>query len=395
LSSKNHGGVIGLNYRIFGKTGKRVSVLGFGCMRLPVMNKDNGKVDIQETAKMFHYAIDHGVNYFDTAYTYHEGKGEQAVAKALAGYRSKVYLATKLPVWNVEKHEDMERLLDEQLRNLNTEVIDFYLVHSLNRNYWQKLVGLGLFDFLLRAKEKGKVQHLGFSFHDDYDQFVTIVDSFPWEFCQIQYNYLDEKFQAGTKGLRYAHQKGLGIAIMEPLRGGTLVKGLLPEVKELIANALDLNPAELALKWVWNHPEVAVVLSGMSEMANVADNIRYSEKSETPLLAEEREVIKQIQQLYRQRAKVNCTACKYCMPCPSGVDIPQCFEYYNQAVMLDDVKRARFWYNRIGNASNCTECGNCEIHCPQGIKISATLKEVRELFETAADVKGPADRTNS
>jgi len=382
--------VIGLNYRIFGKTGKKVSVLGFGCMRLPVLDNDNGKVNIPEATRMLHYAIEHGVNYIDTAYTYHEGKGEQAVAKALEGYRSKVYLATKLPVWNVEKHEDMERLLDEQLQRLNTDVIDFYLVHSLNRNYWKKLVDLDLFDFLHRVKEKGKVQHLGFSFHDDYDQFVTIVDSFPWEFCQIQYNYLDENFQAGTKGLKYAHRKGLGVAIMEPLRGGTLVKGLIPEAKELIESVPGLNPAELALKWVWSHPEVAVVLSGMSEMANVVDNVRYSENSETELLPEEKEIIGQIQKLYRQRAKVNCTACKYCMPCPSGVDIPQCLEYYNQALMHDDVKRARFWYNRIGKASNCIECGNCETGCPQNIKIIDTLKKVREMFETSKEVESPS-----
>lgn len=379
-----------MNYRIFGKTGKKVSVLGFGCMRLPVLDNDNGKVNIPEATRMLHYAIEHGVNYIDTAYTYHEGKGEQAVAKALEGYRSKVYLATKLPVWNVEKHEDMERLLDEQLQRLNTDVIDFYLVHSLNRNYWKKLVDLDLFDFLHRVKEKGKVQHLGFSFHDDYDQFVTIVDSFPWEFCQIQYNYLDENFQAGTKGLKYAHRKGLGVAIMEPLRGGTLVKGLIPEAKELIESVPGLNPAELALKWVWSHPEVAVVLSGMSEMANVVDNVRYSENSETELLPEEKEIIGQIQKLYRQRAKVNCTACKYCMPCPSGVDIPQCLEYYNQALMHDDVKRARFWYNRIGKASNCIECGNCETGCPQNIKIIDTLKKVREMFETSKEVESPS-----
>ncbi|NLP43585.1 MAG: aldo/keto reductase [Peptococcaceae bacterium] len=384
-----------MNYRIFGKTGKKVSVLGFGCMRLPVLDKDNGKVDMAEISRMFHYAIDQGVNYFDTAYTYHEGNGEEAVAKALEGHRSKVYVATKLPVWNVQKHEDMESLLDEQLRRLKTDVIDFYLVHALNRTYWKKLVDLDLLEFLYRIKKKGKVQHLGFSFHDDYEQFVTIMDSFPWEFCQIQYNYLDENYQAGTQGLKYAHQKGLGIAIMEPLRGGTLVNKLLPEVQKLIDKVSGLNPAELALKWIWNHPEIAVVLSGMTEMANVVDNIRYSQDSEKPLLPEERKLISQIQQLYRQKAKVDCTACKYCMPCPSGVDIPQCFEYYNQAMMFEDVKRARFWYNRIGKASNCTECGNCEEYCPQNIKIIDTLKEVRELLETEDEAESPAAENRS
>lgn len=382
----------GLNYRTFGKTGEKVSVLGYGCMRLPVLGEDMSKVNIPEIKRMIHHAIDQGVNYIDTAYIYHQGKGEEAVAKALeGGYREKVYLATKLPVWNVKKRKDMDQLLNEQLNNLQTEMIDFYLVHSLNRTYWSKLVNLGLFEFLTKAKETGKVKHLGFSFHDDFDQFKQIIDSFPWGFCQIQYNYLDETFQAGKKGLKYAANKELGIAIMEPLRGGTLANQLIPGAKTIIEKAgTEYNPAQLALKWVWSHPEVGVVLSGMTEMENVKDNIRYSADSENPLTEEETRIIKEIQKVYQEKVQVNCTACRYCLPCSSGVDIPQCFEYYNKAFVLDDVKGARFWYNRISKASNCTECGQCETHCPQNIPIISKLKDVKSLFETSAEVNRPS-----
>lgn len=380
-----------MNYRILGKTGEKVSVLGFGCMRLPIRGESMKNIDVPATIRMIRYAVDQGINYIDTAYVYHEGHSEEVVAKALKdGYREKVFIATKLPVWNVRKHEDMERLLDEQLNNLETDCIDFYLVHALNRTYWPKLVDLGLLDFLRQAKEKGKVKHLGFSFHDEYEVFQGIVDSFPWSFCQIQYNYLDESFQAGKKGLEYAAKQGLGIVIMEPLRGGALVQGLAEDAKEMIEKAPNkMKPAELALKWVWNHPEVGVVLSGMTEMNHVRDNTQYALASEKPLTSEEKEMIQNIQNIYQNRRQINCTACKYCMPCPSGVDIPQCFEFYNMAYMMDNIKGARFWYNRISKASNCVECGQCETHCPQNISIIAKLKDVKELFETSDEIQGP------
>ena len=371
-----------MEYRILGKTGEKVSVLGFGCMRLPIFGGDPKKINEPEAIKMIHYAIDQGVNYIDTAYVYHGGKSEGLVAKALqCGYREKTLIATKLPIWNVKKRDDMERLLDEQLKNLKAEMIDLYLVHSLNGHHWSELVGLGLFEFLEDAKAKGKVNHLGFSFHDEYSLFTEIVDSFDWSFCQIQYNYLDEDFQAGRKGLEYASQKGLGIVIMEPLRGGTLAKGLTAEAQEIIATASSrMTPAEWGLRWVWDHPEVGVVLSGMSEMSHVTANVKYASESAIPLTDNEKKVIQAIQISYKDKIKINCTACKYCMPCPSGVDIPQSFDYYNRAYMLDDVKGALFWYNRIPKASKCTECGLCEEHCPQNIEIRERLKDIRELF---------------
>lgn len=377
-----------MNYRILGKTGQKVSVLGFGCMRLPVINGNMSWIDEPEAVRMIRYALDQGVNYIDTAYVYHEGKSEPLVAKALKdGYREKAMIATKLPVWNVKKYEDMEKLLDEQLRNLDTDCIDFYLVHALNKVYWSKLVSMGLFDFLLKSREKGKVKYLGFSFHDEFDLFKEIIDSFDWSFCQIQYNYLDENFQAGRRGLKYAYSKGLGIVVMEPLRGGALVNRLSPEAKTIMENAaVKRTPAEWGLKWVWNHPEVGVVLSGMSTMEQVKANIKYAEESEILLSPEDNRTISAIQKSYTQKLKIRCTSCKYCMPCPEGVNIAQCFDLYNRAFMLDDVKGALFWYNRIpdekgrGRASDCVECGECEKHCPQNISIRERLKEVRELF---------------
>ncbi len=381
-----------MNYRTLGKTGEKVSVLGFGCMRLPVIDGNMKDINVPDAIQMIRHAVDQGVNYIDTAYTYHEGHCEGVVAKALKdGYREKVFIATKLPVWNVNKHEDMAKLLDEQLNNLEINCLDFYLVHSLNRKYWTKLKDLGLLDFLRMAKEKRKVKHLGFSFHDEFDVFKEIIDSFPWTFCQIQYNYLDESFQAGRKGLEYAAKQGLGIVIMEPLRGGVLANGLADGAKQVIEeSSIKMKPAELALRWIWDHPEVGVVLSGMTEMDQVIANTQYAAYSDKPLGTEEKKVIDSIQRIYQEKRLINCTACKYCMPCPSGVDISQCFEYYNRAYMLDNVKAARFWYNRISKASNCTQCGHCETHCPQNIAIIEKLKDVKELFETKDEVQGPA-----
>lgn len=371
-----------MEYRVLGKTGEKVSVLGFGCMRLPVIDGDTEQINETEAIRMIRYALDQGVNYIDTAYVYHGGQSELLVAKALKdGYRGKALIATKLPIWSVKNREDMDRLLDKQLNNLETDCIDLYLVHSLNRHHWSRLVDLGLFEFLLEAKDKRKIKHLGFSYHDDYSLFTEIVDSFEWSFCQIQYNYLDEDFQAGRKGLKYASEKGLGIVIMEPLRGGTLANGLTPEAQEIIVKATSQRmPAEWALKWVWDHTEVDIVLSGMTEMRQVEANVSYASTSSKPLSAQEIQVIQAIQKSYRDKVKVSCTDCKYCMPCPSGVDIPQCFDYYNRAYMLDDVKGALFWYNRIPKASNCSNCGECEERCPQNIAIRERLKDVRQLF---------------
>ncbi|MEY8001345.1 aldo/keto reductase [Clostridium sp. Mt-5] len=377
-------------YRNFGKTNEKVSILGFGCMRLPLLpGGDPTKIDEEKAIKLVRHAIDTGVNYIDTAYPYHGtgmahgGASEPFVARVLKdGYREKVKLATKLPSWLIKTRSDMDRYLNEQLKRLETDHIDFYLVHSLNHKDWDRLKENGIDKFLDSAIKDGRIKYAGFSFHDKLDLFKEIVDYYDWSFCQIQYNYLDEDFQAGTEGLKYASQKGLGVTIMEPLRGGKLVNNL-PEEAKATFNKSDVKrtPSEWALKWVWNHPEVKVVLSGMNAMDQVTENIKIASETEANSLTEkELKIIDEVKNIIKEKVKVSCTACGYCMPCPSGVNIPGCFNAYNNYGMFgkDDT------YNFIPSdqkASNCVECGGCETHCPQNISIRKELKNVKVLFE--------------
>ncbi|MDO9491782.1 aldo/keto reductase [Acetobacterium sp.] len=381
-------------YRKFGKTNEEVSVLGFGCMRLPVIDGVQNHIDDGKAIEMLRYAIDHGVNYIDTAYPYHGtgfdkgGESELFVARALKnGYRERVKIATKLPSWLIQSRADMERLLDEQLKRLETDTIDFYLLHGLNRGFWQNLKNLGAFEFLDQAIKDGKIKHAGFSFHDDFDLFVEIVDAYDWSFCQIQYNYLDENYQAGKKGLEYAAGKGMGITIMEPIRGGSLVDKLPTEILEAWNQApIKRTPAQWALRWVMNHPEVSVVLSGMTTMDQVVDNINTAnEGAANSLTNEELALVDFAKKTITEKMKVNCTNCRYCMPCPSGVDIPGHFALYNNAFLFDALPRAKGLYQTMfpqdAKASNCVECGKCEEHCPQNIAIIEELKNVRAALE--------------
>lgn len=380
-------------YRKFGKTNEMVSVLGFGCMRLPIIGEDPTQIDEEKAIRMMRYAIDAGVNYVDTAYPYHGtgfahgGASEPFVGKALRdGYRQRVKLATKLPSWLIKTRQDMDTYLNEQLERLETDSIDFYLVHSLNKNVWPVLKDAGISEFLEQALRDGRIKHAGFSFHDQIELFKEIVDYYDWSFCQIQYNYLDEKYQAGKEGLEYAAAKGLGIAIMEPLRGGNLVN-LPKEAKEIMSRAdQKRTPAEWALRWVWNHPEVSVVLSGMTTMEHVTENVQVAQEGEANSLTNgELEIIKQVKKAFEERIKVHCTGCAYCMPCPAGINIPGCFSIYNDHWVFDAapaVKRTYMMRSRLtAPASKCVECGKCESHCPQGILIRNELKNVKELFE--------------
>jgi predicted aldo/keto reductase-like oxidoreductase len=381
-------------YRKFGKTGEKVSVLGFGCMRLPVVGSDPSHIDENKAIQMIRHAIDGGVNYVDTAYPYHGtgfdhgGSSELLVAKALKdGYRERVHLATKLPSWLIKTRADMDKYLNEQSERLETKSIDFYLVHSLNKGVWPVLKENGINEFLNQAIRDGRIKYAGFSFHDQRGLFKEIVDYYDWSFCQIQYNYLDENFQAGKEGLEYASQKGLGITIMEPLRGGNLIN--LPEAaKTIFAEApRKRTPAEWGLRWVWNHPEVSVVLSGMTTMEQVVENLKIAEEAEADSLSgKELELIAGVKKLFQERVKVNCTACSYCMPCPAGINIPDCFTTYNDSYVFDAADEAKQRYRGVisklgAPASNCMECGSCESHCPQGISIREELKHVKELFE--------------
>lgn len=383
-------------YRKFGKTNEQVSALGFGCMRLPVIGGDPTRIDEEKAIAMIRYAIDQGVNYVDTAFPYHGsmktgGQSEPLVAKALKdGYRQKVNLATKLPGWLAKTRELMDKYLNLQLERLQTDTIDFYLVHSLNAYIWPILKAAGIGDFLDQAIKDGRIRYAGFSFHDKLDLFKEIVDSYDWSFCQIQYNYMDEDFQAGKEGLLYAAQKGLGIAIMEPLRGGKLAVNIPGEVQEVFDGAaVKWTPAEWALRWVWNHPEVSVVLSGMTTMDNVVENIRTAKEAKAnSLSAEELTVIEQAKSAFRKKIKVNCTTCGYCMPCPSGVDIPGCLGHYNDYFIYGnpDTKQdiSKAGYFELGpkqRASRCAECGICEEHCPQSIPIREELKRIKDFFE--------------
>ena len=375
-------------YRRMNNVESDLSILGFGCMRLPIAK--DGIIDEKQATEMLRYAIDHGVNYVDTAYPYHKGESEPFVGRALqGGYREKVYLATKLPSWLIKSHADMDRYLDEQLKRLQTDHIDFYLVHGLQKPFWENLRSLGVTDFLDDAIADGRIKYAGFSFHDELPLFKEIVDAYNWTFCQIQYNFMDEQNQAGTEGLKYAADRGLGIVIMEPLRGGMLTKDIL-SINAIWEKApVRGSPTEWALRWVWNHPEVTVVLSGMSSFGQVEQNIAYAENGlPNSLTQKELDLFKEAETEYKKRIKVPCTGCRYCMPCPSNVSIPECFEMYNQGCMFDAPDVARINYGFLGGmfggnpgfASQCLECGECEEKCPQGIPIREQLKKVAAYF---------------
>ncbi|HVN73718.1 MAG TPA: aldo/keto reductase [Methanoregula sp.] len=372
-------------YRKMKKAAPELSILGFGCMRLPVDGE--GKIDEELATGMLRYAIDNGVNYVDTAYPYHNGESEPFVGRALGGgYREKVNIATKLPSWLVTSRADMDKYLDEQLARLRTDHIDFYLVHGLNGPFWENLRGLGVTEFLDDALADGRIRHAGFSFHDAAPLFRTIVDAYDWTFAQIQYNFMDEQYQAGTKGLQYAAKKKLGIVVMEPVRGGLLARDL-PGTGGIWKKApVQRPPAEWALRWVWNHPEVTVALSGMSDMAQVRQNVAVAGTATAGALSKaELSLFAKVKSELEKRVEVPCTGCRYCTPCPHGVSIPECFEFYNRGHIYDDAEQAKQIYTMfLGGffdgtphyASLCEECGDCEEKCPQGIPIRENLKKV-------------------
>jgi len=366
-----------MQYRKFGKLDWQVSALGFGCMRLPVIGEDSGSIDQEKTSEMLRRAIDAGLNYVDSAYVYHEQKSEVALGITLQdGYREKVRIATKLPVWLVEKADDFERMLDEQLNRLQTDAIDFYLMHALDKAKWQKILDLSLLKKAEAALADGRIRWLGFSFHDNLEVFKQIVDGYGgWTFCQIQYNYMDIVYQAGRAGLRYAADKGLAVVIMEPLRGGRLAADL-PAAKPLWAQAGNpRKPADWALQWLWSQAEVSVVLSGMSTLEQVEENLVSAERSRIGLLTpQEIALVDQVRQTLTGLSPIDCTRCEYCLPCPNGVNIPRVFDYYNRVAMYDDLEGMRFQYKNFmedeQKAEQCIQCGECLPKCPQSLPIS-------------------------
>lgn len=371
-----------MQYRKFGKTNFQSSILGFGCMRFPTLNK---KIDQEKSKKMIYYAIDHGVNYLDTAYPYHEGESESFLGKILAGdYRKKVKIATKLPCWLVEEKDDFDKFLNEQLSRLKTEHIDFYLLHGLYSDRWGKMLQLGALEFCEKAVADGRIGHIGFSYHGTADLFIEIIDTYNnWTMCLIQYNYMNEDLQAGTRGLKYAAAKGLAVVIMEPLLGGLLARP--PANIQKIFKEKNRNPVQMALNWIWNKPEGTAILSGMNSMEQVEQNIKLAEKAKANMLStEEMDLITKVHDIYRSVNPIPCTKCRYCMPCPNGVDIPRNFELYNLAITFKEPMQGKSHYNWhtpvAEQAGSCIGCGDCEPECPQKIKISDWMPRIHKAL---------------
>lgn len=371
------------------KNKDQLSILGFGCMRFPTKG---GWVDEDRTIKMIRNAIDAGVNYFDTAYFYHNGKSESLLGDALTGgYREKVKIATKLPPFMVSSLEGGKKIFATQIRKLKTDYIDYYLLHMLtDKATFDRIVSLGVMEWLEELKREGTIRNIGFSFHGSKMDFEQIVQAYPWDICQIQYNYLDENNQATKSGLQLANSLGIPVVIMEPLRGGRLVNNLPLEVIKIFENYDEKRtPAEWALRWIWNHPEVNVVLSGMSDETQLEENVRIaSDAKSNSLSSEELEIFERVKEVMLEKTKIPCTSCGYCMPCPFGVDIPGCFASYNDKYLLG-LKRNRWQYMQTlgvlskqpGYASICKECGKCEKYCPQKIQIPKQLNIVKKEME--------------
>ena len=376
-----------MQYRKFGNLDWKVSALGFGCMRLPTIDGKAGNIDQIKVTEMIHRAIEAGVNYFDTAYVYHDQKSEIALGKALeGGYRDRIRIATKSPIWLINDANDFDQKLNEELQRLQTKTIDFYLLHSLNRDSWDKIKRLGLLRRATAAKADGRIRYLGFSFHDNLDIFKQIIDEYDaWDFCQIQYNYMDIDFQAGTEGLEYAASKGLGVVIMESLRGGKLAADL-PSARPLWESAdQKRKPADWALQWLWNQPEVSVALSGMSTLEQVEENIASANVSGIGSLSmDELALVDKVREVLKSLSPIPCTRCEYCMPCPNGVNIPLNFDTYNQIAMYNNIESSRFAYKTFvadgQKASNCIQCDDCLSKCPQQIPISTWMPVVEEVL---------------
>ena len=371
------------------KNGEELSILGFGCMRLPTKGRE---IDEPRAIALIHEAIKNGVNYFDTAYVYGNGRNETLLGTALSGgWRERVKIATKLPPYLVKTLANAKKIMDTQLSRLQTDFIDYYLLHMLtDKPMYDRLASLGTMEWLEELKKNGVIKNIGFSFHGGKKDFELILKAYPWDFCQIQYNYMDENNQATKDGLLLAGEMGIPVIIMEPLRGGKLVTHLPEEVtKEFASQKAEWSTAEWALRWVWNHPQVNVVLSGMSDEEQLAENIRIaSNVMPNSLSEEELQVFERVKSVMREKTKIPCTGCGYCMPCPFGVDIPGCFSCYNDKYLMND-KSVRFkYFQTMGTlsqkpavASQCHECGKCEAHCPQGIEIRKQLKTVKRELE--------------
>ena len=377
-----------MQYRTDSRTGSSLSVLGFGCMRLP---RSIGGIDMKKSEQLIVQAVRDGINYFDTAYLY--SGSEAALGRILSdnNLRDKIYLATKMPIADCRNSEDFSRFFEAQLKNLKTDHIDYYLMHNINTlAQWQMICSLGIEEWIAEQKIAGRIRQTGFSFHGASDEFTRILNARDWDFCQIQYNYSDENYQAGVSGLRLAAEKNIPVMIMEPLLGGKLASGLPKKAEEEFRETRnDLTPAAWALRWLWNQPEVTTVLSGMNSIGQLEDNIGTAESAKAGMLTEaEKEAYKKATEIFRSSDKIPCTGCGYCIPCPQGVNIPGCFAAYNTSFAFGRITGFAQYItgtaaNRSskGTAGMCIGCGRCETHCPQNIQIRKSLKITAKRME--------------
>ena len=376
-----------MQYREYKNTGEMLSLLGFGTMRLPVINGNEGIIDEEEAIDMIRYAIDKGVNYVDTAYMYHEGKSEIVLGKALKnGYREKVFLADKMPMWWTKAAGGIEALFEEQFQRLGVTKIDYYLVHNLTKSIWQHAKDAGLMPFLEEQRDRGRIGKIGFSFHDDLETFKKIVDEYPWEFCQIQLNYMDKEFQAGVEGLKYAGSKGIPVIVMEPLKGGKLASFIPDTVKKVWDEAdIKRSPAEWAFRYVADFPEVLTILSGMSRFSDIDENLRIlGEAKPQSLTDKEKILIDEAAAEYNKLIKAACTACRYCLPCRVDIDIPHVMDLYNQWHIYKAKRTSKREYGLIPagkRPSDCISCRQCEEQCPQHLPVSDIMREMAGLME--------------
>lgn len=376
-----------MQYRYNPKNNDKISTLAYGCMRFP---EKFGKIDPLPSEKLLQTAYDNGINYFDTAYPYHGGHSESFVGNFFykTKLREKVKIATKQPVWSVNSYSDMEKIFDTQLDRLKTNYIDYYLLHALNGESWKKVYELGVLDFLTNLKNSGKITNYGFSFHGLYSDFEKIIDSYNWDFCQIQFNYLDINYQAGLKGLEYASSKNMAIMIMEPLRGGALASAPKNIIKTFEETNKSWSPARWSLNWILNFKNVTTMLSGMSKISDILENVEIV-NSFKPLVEAELNTVIKVREEFNRLLEIPCTACNYCMPCPWGVNIPVCFNLYNSNKVFNRKMHSYIMYAQMVNGvlgtyaspSLCTACGACEKKCPQNIQIIKNLKLVKNTFE--------------
>ncbi len=372
-------------YRKFDRVDSDLSLLGMGAMRLPLL--EDGSADEAESIRLIRKAIDSGINYLDTAFTYHGGKSEVILGKALKdGYREKALIADKLPIWLVEKEEDTRSYFEKQLQRLDVSCIDMYLIHCIDEDGWDRVNKHKVLPVLEQLRAEGKIRYIGFSFHDELSLFKSVIDAYDWDFCQIQLNYVDTEFQAGLEGLRYAGERNIPVVIMEPLKGGRITDAIPPSVQAIWDRApVKRPPVEWAFKWVASHPEVAVILSGMSSMEQLDQNLAIFSRGDMSVLTEpELRTIEDVASLYRTLIKYPCTECRYCQPCPNGVLIPRIIRYYNDWLAYEHNPKLKdeylTWQDQSEHAINCVKCGACESHCPQHLPVMQIMDEIVAAF---------------